>query len=72
MKVIKTTKFLKTAINLSRMYGVAETLKPLEFKSEEEFQKMIFAWTSEYLKQKDMCLVKFFERKIGACSYKNT
>lgn len=72
MKTITTTKYLKTAINLARMYGVAETLTPLGCKSEEEFQKTIFAWTSEYLKQKDMCLVKFFEQKIDECSYENT
>ena len=44
-----TQKFLETAIMLSRMYGVAETLEPLPNIPQEKLTPMICDWTEEYL-----------------------
>ena len=38
---MKNEKYIEVAINLSRMYGVAETLEPLQPKKFIEFDKMI-------------------------------
>lgn len=56
--------YIDTAIKLSRMYGVAETLHPLPCKPMGDFPTLIRAWTSEYMESPDTDLVKFFERKI--------
>lgn len=45
MKENITQKFLETAIMLSRMYGVAETLEPLPNIPQEKLTPMICDWT---------------------------
>ena len=46
---MKNEKYIEVAINLSRMYGVAETLEPLQPKKFIEFDKMI-----DYIENDDM------------------
>lgn len=48
MKDIQEQNFLKTAVMLSRMYGVAETLEPLPYRSQEEFFVIVCVWTEEF------------------------
>ena len=57
-------RYVSTAVNLARMYGVAETLNPMPFMSEEDFVAMIDAWTKEYLLLDRSDSVAFFEEKI--------
>lgn len=64
MKDIQEQNFLKTAVMLSRMYGVAETLEPLPYRSQEEFFVIVCAWTEEFLKKSD--ITDFFEEKLAA------
>lgn len=61
---MKNDEYIEVAINLSRMYGVAETLEPLQSKPMLEFNKMIDKWTLEFLKNEEQDIVKFFEYKI--------
>lgn len=62
--MIRDEKYVSTAVNLARMYGVAETLNPVPFMSEEDFVAMIDAWTNEYLLLDRCDSVAFFEEKI--------
>lgn len=59
------SKYLETAIILSRMYGVAETIQPLKNLEDEKFIPMIKEWTEEFLSMENGDLLKFFESKIG-------
>lgn len=61
---MKNDEYIEIAINLSRMYGVAETLEPLQSKPMIEFNKMIDEWTLEFLKTEKQDIVEFFEYKI--------
>lgn len=61
---MKNEKYIEVAINLSRMYGVAETLEPLQSKTFIEFDKMIDEWTQEFLKNEEQDIITFFENKI--------
>ena len=61
---MKNYEYIEIAINLSRMYGVAETLEPLQSKPMIEFNKMIDEWTLEFLKTEKQDIVEFFEYKI--------
>lgn len=61
---MKNDEYIEVAINLSRMYGVAETLEPLQSKPMIEFNKMIDEWTLEFLKTEKQDIVEFFEYKI--------
>lgn len=56
--------YLETAIILSRMYGVAETLKPWEYMENEEFIEKIREWTDEFLSMENTDLLQFFESKV--------
>ena len=62
--IMKNDEYIEIAINLSRMYGVAETLEPLQSKPMIEFNKMIDEWTLEFLKTEKQDIVEFFEYKI--------
>lgn len=57
-------RYMTTAVNLARMYGVAETLNSMPFMSEEDFIALIDAWTKEYLLLDRSDSVAFFEEKI--------
>ena len=58
--------YIRNAITLSRLYGIAETLHPLGYLDNEEFIVTIKKWTEEFLRidnlEKD--ILKFFESKI--------
>lgn len=43
-------KRCEAAICFARMYGVKETLEPLEFKDNSEVVAMALQWADEYLK----------------------
>lgn len=58
-----TQKFLETAIMLSRMYGVAETLEPLPHIPQEKLTPMICDWTKEFL-QSNGDMTDFLYKKI--------
>lgn len=62
--IMKNDEYIEIAINLSRMYGIAETLEPLQSKPMIEFNKMIDEWTLEFLKTEKQDIVEFFEYKI--------
>lgn len=57
-------RYVSTAVNLARMYGVAETLNPMSFMREEDFVAMIDTWTEEYLLLDRSDVIAFFEEKI--------
>lgn len=59
-----TQKFLETAIAISRMYGVAETLSDLPNVPQEKLTPKICDWTEEFL-QSDEDMVVFIGNKIG-------
>lgn len=63
MKETITQKFLETAIMLSRIYGVAETLEPLPAIPQEKLTPMICDWTAEYL-QSNGDMTDFLYKKI--------
>lgn len=56
-------KYIDTAITLSRMYGVAETLHPWDFLEQDKFLKKIKDWTEEFLCSKETDILHFFESK---------
>ena len=62
---MKTEKYIRTITSFARMYGVAETLKDLPFRNQEETYLLFSAWTKEYLKESDINIVEFFETKIS-------
>ncbi len=57
-------KVYETAICLSRMWGIAETLEPLPNINFEAGRDMVIAWAGEFLAGKEKDLVKFFLGKI--------
>ena len=57
-------KLTETAVKLARMYGVAETLMPLAYASNEEVTENILAWAREYQASEQTDLVRFFEEKM--------
>lgn len=65
----KTTQkdYVKVAVTLSRLYGIAETLHPLGYLSNEKFIEKIEKWTDEFLSMKntEKDILKFFESRIG-------
>ena len=63
MRNIQEENFLKMAVILARMYGIAETLEPLPYRSHDEFFTMVCAWTEEFLKKAD--ITDFFEAKLA-------
>lgn len=58
------TKSFHTALQLARMYGVAETLHPIPFLPTEEFILQIERWAAEYESQKGGDILAFFEEKM--------
>ena len=57
-------EFIDTAIILSRMYGVAETLNPIPYRSNADMLELIRDWAAEYIESKETDIVHFFEKKI--------
>lgn len=58
------TPSLHTALQLARMYGVAESLDPIPFLPMEEFISLIKSWTAEYQSLPDPDILAFFEGKM--------
>ncbi|MEH2944987.1 hypothetical protein VSQ32_19610 [Lachnospiraceae bacterium KK002] len=58
-------KYLETAIILSRMYGVAETLHEWEYLDSEKFIIKINKWTEEFLSMESGDILKFFEAQLS-------
>lgn len=60
-------EYVRTAITLSRLYGIAETLYPWKYLDNEKFITTMEKWTDELLRidnpEKD--ILKFFESKIN-------
>ena len=52
------------ALQLARMYGVAETLDTIPFLPMEVFFRLIENWVSEYENGKEEDIISFFERKL--------
>ncbi len=64
-----TEDTIKTAIVLSRLWGIAETLEKIPIRCAEEITQMLYEWTLEYMKE-ETCkqdIVKFFLEKKEAC-----
>ena len=57
-------KYIETAITLSRLYGIAETLHPWENLENHKFQRIIRNWTEEYLHSEEKDILRFFESKV--------
>lgn len=57
-------KYIDTAITLSRLYGIAETLHPWEYLENDKFLSIIRSWTEEYLNSQQEDILKFFESKV--------
>ena len=57
-------KFIRTAITLARMYGVAETLHPWDFLDNEKFITKIESCTEQFLSTQNQDIVAFFESQV--------
>ena len=64
-----TEETLKTAIQLSRLWGIAETLEEIPIRSTEDITQILLDWSQEYtgLKAHKQDIVKFFLEKKEAC-----
>lgn len=57
-------ELIDTAIILSRMYGVAETLNPFPCRSNADILELIRDWAAEYIESQEADILRFFEKKI--------
>lgn len=57
-------KYIETAITLSRLYGIAETLHPWAYLENEKFLSLIKEWTEEYIQTEETDILRFFESKV--------
>lgn len=57
-------KYIETAITLSRLYGIAETLHPWAYLENDRFKSIIKNWAEEYLQTEQEDILKFFESKV--------
>lgn len=57
-------EFIRTAITLARLYGIAETLHPWDYVENEAFISKIKDWTEEFMNSGSGDILKFFEKKI--------
>lgn len=66
-----TEETVKTTIQLSRLWGIAETLEEIPIKNAEDITRMILEWTLEFEKQgkQKQDIVQFFLKKKEA--YRN-
>ena len=62
---MKTEKYVKIITSFALINGVAETLKDLLFRNQEETYLLFSTWAKEYLKESDTDMVGFFEKKIS-------
>ena len=52
------------AVQLSRLYGIHETLTDIDYLSNEKFVRTMREWTDEFQGMVDGDILKFFESKI--------
>ncbi len=66
-----TEETIKTAIQFSRLWGIAETLEEISIKNAEDITQILLKWTLEYVRQEKskQDIVKFFLEKKEA--YRN-
>lgn len=66
-----TEETVKTTIQLSCLWGIAETLEEIPIKNAEDITQMILEWTLEFEKQgkQKQDIVQFFLKKKEA--YRN-
>lgn len=57
-------EFIDALIILSRMYGVAETLNPIPYRSNADILELIRDWAAEYIESQEADILHFFEKKI--------
>ena len=57
-------EFIDAVIILSRMYGVAETLNPIPYRSNADVPELIRDWAAEYIESQEADILRFFEKKI--------
>ena len=57
-------KRTETAVMFARMYGVAETLEPLQRMDWEPFIEQILSWTEDYLESGRTDILSYFEEQI--------
>ena len=57
-------KYIETAITLSRLYGIAETLHPWAYLENHRFCDKIRTWTEEYFQSEQEDILSFFESKV--------
>lgn len=57
-------EFIDAVIILSRMYGVAETLNPIPYRSNADMLELMRDWAAEYIESKETDILRFFEKKI--------
>lgn len=62
---------LKIALQLARMYGVAETLNPVKNLDTVNFINMILEWTDEYIKSDEKDIIAYFDKQFQMCKKKN-
>lgn len=60
-----TEETVTVAIQLGRLWGIAETLEDIPVRSPEKITQMLLEWSREYMESKDQKpdIVKFFLEK---------
>lgn len=53
---------LQIALQFARMYGVAETLNPVQYMDSDSFVTMILEWTDKYIESDEKDLVEYFNK----------
>jgi hypothetical protein len=56
-------ELLYVSINLARMYGVAETLEPIPYRTGEAVAKLVKRLALEYVSSGENDIVEFFEKR---------
>lgn len=59
------TRYFHCALQLARMYGVAETLHPIPYLPMEEFVSLMETWAAEQETRQETSILAFFEEKMA-------
>ena len=59
------------ALQLARMYGVAETLNPVKHLDNIDFVTMMQKWSQEFVKSDEKDVVAYFEKRFQMCEKEN-
>ena len=57
-------KKLESLVILARMFGIKETLEPMQFVPNEDIVMLIMKWTEECLDISEKDIAQFFESKF--------